>query len=95
MYTRVTSFKIDPARIAELSDKIREMRRKVQALPGLAHAYAAWRPDGHGIIVALYQDKAAAERAVARLQALWGELAGLVAGAPRIDVYDNAEQLTL
>jgi quinol monooxygenase YgiN len=95
MFARVTSFKIDPARVAELRDKMREMQPRVQALPGLAHAYAAWRGDGHGIIVALYQDKAAAERAVARMQGLWGELAGLVAGVPRIDTYDNAEQLTL
>jgi hypothetical protein len=93
MYARVTSFKVDPARVAEVSAKIGEMRPRAQALPGLVHAYVAWRADGHGIIVALYEDKAAADRAVARMQALWGELAGLLAQNPRIDTFDRAEQL--
>ena len=33
-------------------------------------------------------------RAVARIQALWGNLAGLVTGAPRTDAYETAEHLT-
>ena len=94
MYARVTTFKVDPARVAEVRDKLREMRPRAQALPGLAHAYVAWRGDGQGIVIALYEDKAAAERAVARMQALWGELAGLLAQFPRIDTFDFAEQLT-
>jgi hypothetical protein len=94
MYARVTTFKVDPARIAELRTKIADMRPRAKALPGLSHAYAAWRADGQGILVALYQDKVAADRAVARMQALWGELAGLVSGLPRVDTFENAEQLT-
>jgi quinol monooxygenase YgiN len=94
MYARVTTFKVDPARLAELATKIEEMRPKAGRLPGLAHVYAAWRRDGQGVLVALYQDKAAAERAVARVQALWGDLAGLLDAPPRIDAYEIVEQLT-
>jgi len=94
MYARVTTFKVDPARIGELADKIDELRPRAKALPGLADAYAAWRADGQGIVVALYEDRTAADRAVARMQALWGELAGLISGFPRVDTYESAEQLT-
>jgi len=94
MYARVTTFKVDPARIAELGAKIAEMRPRADALPGLAHAYAAWRADGQGIVVALYEDRRAADRAVARMQALWGAFAGLISATPRVDVYENADELT-
>jgi hypothetical protein len=95
MYARVTTFKVDPARVAELDSKVRDMRPRIMQIPGLAQAYAAWRADGQGVLVALYRDRAAADRAVGRLQALWGELAGLVIGVPRIETYDAAEQLTI
>ena len=83
MYARVTTFKVDPARLHELSAKIEQMGPRAKALPGMIDAYTAWRGDGQGIIVALYNSKEDADRAVARIQALWGDLAGLVSGAPR------------
>jgi hypothetical protein len=93
MYARVTSFKVDPARLAELSAKIAEMRPRAKALPGMVDAYAAWRADGQGVVVAVYENKEAADRAVARIQALWGDLVGLLSGAPRTDTYDNAAHI--
>jgi len=94
MYARVTSFKVDPSRLPELSAKIEEMRPRAKALPGMVDAYAAWRADGQGVVVALYENKEAADRAVARIQALWGNLAGLLSGAPRTDAYETAERIT-
>ena len=94
MYVRVTSFKVDPSRLPELSAKIEEMGPRAKALPGMVDAYAAWRADGQGVVVALYENKAAADRAVARVQALWGDLVGLLSGAPRTDAYENAAHVT-
>lgn len=94
MYVRVTSFKVDPSRLPELSAKIEEMGPRAKALPGMVDTYAAWRADGQGVVVALYENKAAADRAVARVQALWGDLVGLLSGAPRTDAYENAAHVT-
>ena len=94
MYVRVTNFKVDPSRLPELSAKVEEMGPRAKALPGMVDAYAAWRADGQGVIVALYENKAAADRAVARIQALWGDLAGLLSAAPRTDAYENAAHVT-
>jgi hypothetical protein len=87
MYARVTSFKVDPARLPELSAKVKEMA-------GMVDAYAAWRSDGQGVVVALYESKEAADRVVARIQALFGGLAGLLSGPPRTDAYETAEHIT-
>jgi hypothetical protein len=94
MYARVTSFKVDPARLPELSAKIEEMAPRAKALPGIIDAYVAWRDDGQGVLVAIYESKEAAARAVGRIQAIWGSLAGLVSAAPRTDAYDNAAHIT-
>ena len=42
----------------------------------------------------LYESKEAADAAVARIQAIWGNLAGLLSGAPRTDAYENAAHIT-
>ena len=94
MYVRVTSFKVDPARVPELSTKVAEMGPRAKALPGMVDAYAAWRADGQGVIVAVYRSKEDADRAVARIQALWGDLVGLLSGAPRTDAYESAAHIT-
>ena len=67
MYVRVTSFKVDPSRLPELSAKIEEMGPRAKALPGMVDAYAAWRADGQGVLVAIYESKETADAAVARI----------------------------
>jgi hypothetical protein len=94
MYVRVTSFKVDPARLQELSAKVAEMAPRAKALPGIIDVYAAWRGDGQGVLVAIYRSKEDADRAVARIQAMWGSLAGLVADAPRTDAYEHGTHVT-
>ena len=94
MYARVTAFEVDPARLPELAAKMAEMAPRAKALPGMVDAYAAWRSDGKGVVVAIYESREAADRAVARVQALWGNLAGLVSGAPRTDAYETVARLT-
>ena len=94
MYARVTSFKVDPARLSEVEAKAREMAHRVKALPGMVDAYCAWRGDGQGVMVAVYRSKADADAAVGRIQAIWGNLAGLLSGAPRTDTYDNVAHVT-
>ena len=66
MYARVTTFKVDPSRLAELSAKIKEMGPRAKALPGMVDAYGAWRGDGQGVVVAALRSKADADRAVAQ-----------------------------
>jgi len=94
MYARITTFKVDPARLGELSAKVEEMGPRAKRLPGMVDVYAAWRADGQGVLVALYESKEAADSAVKRVQALWGDLAGLLSGAPRTDTYETATHVT-
>src|SRR5262245_11172543 len=50
MYARVTTFKVDPSRVAELPAKVAEMGPRAKRLPGVVEIYAAWRSDGQGVV---------------------------------------------
>jgi quinol monooxygenase YgiN len=93
MYARVTTIKVDPARLSELSAKLKEMSPAAKALSGIIDVYAAWRADGQGTVVAIYNSKADADAAAAKIQAIWGTLADLLKGAPNTDTYDNVEHV--
>ncbi len=93
MYARITTFKVDPARLGELPAKIKEMGPAAEALPGVVDVYAAWRADGQGSITAIYKSKADADAAAAKVQALWGGLSALLNGAPSTEAYDSVEQI--
>jgi hypothetical protein len=93
MYARVTTFKVDPARLGEVSAKFKEMAPAAEALPGIVDVYAAWRADGQGSVTAIYQNKADADAAAAKIKELWGGLSGLLKGAPITEMYDSVEHM--
>lgn len=94
MYMRVTTFKVAPERLDELAAKVADMKRLAKAIPGLVSTHVAWRGDGQGTVVSLYESKERAQAAVGRIQAVWGAMAGVVAGAPRVDAYDTVEAVS-
>lgn len=94
MYMRVTTFKVAPERLEELAAKVADMKRLAKAIPGLVSTHVAWRADGQGTVVSLYESKERAQAAVGRIQAVWGAMASVVASAPRVDAYDIVEAIS-
>jgi len=93
MYVRVTAFEVDPSRLPNLAETIAKIAPIAKALPGVVDIYVAWRDDGRGVVVASYDSEAAARKAIARLQAVWGELATLLKTPPRTDSFDHVEHV--
>jgi quinol monooxygenase YgiN len=93
MYVRVTAFEVEPSSLAKLSDKIAKIAPIAKTLPGVVDIYVAWRGDGRGLVVAAYASEEAAKKAVARLQAVWGELADLLISPPRTDAFEHVEHV--
>ena len=92
MYMRVTTFKVAPERLDELAAKVADMKRLAKAIPGLVSTHVAWRAEG--TVVSLYESKERAAAAIGRIQAVWGAMASVVAGAPRVDAYDTVEAIS-
>ena len=66
----------------------------IKAWPGMIDARAAWRADGQGVVIAIYQSREHADAAMRRLQVIWGSIADLLTGPPRTDVYDTVQHIT-
>jgi len=93
MYARVTTFKVDPSRLSELATKVKEMTPAATALPGIVDVYVAWRTDGQGAVTSIYDSKASADSAAAKIQAIWATLAGLLQGSPKTETYESVEHI--
>jgi hypothetical protein len=94
MFARVTSFKVDPARLPELEAKVQDLGKLAKALPGMIDAYATWRADGQGMVVSIYESQRQAEAAAARIQAVFGALAAMLTAPPKTDIYENVAHIT-
>ena len=80
--------------IPALGKTVAQLGRLIKALPGMVDAHAAWREDGQGVVVAIYQSREHADAAMRRLQVIWGDLADLLVGSPRTDVYESVQHIT-
>ena len=94
MYARITTFHVDPSRLGELPAKVARLGHLIKALPGMLDARVAWRQDGQGVVIATYQSREHADAAMRRLQVIWGDLADLLVGSPRTDVYESVQHIT-
>jgi len=93
MYVRVTTFEVDPSDVSKLSNKIAKIAPIAKSLAGVVDIYVAWRGDGRGVVVAAYESEDAAKKALARLQAVWGELASVLKSPPRTDSFEQVEHV--
>ena len=93
MYARVTTYQADPARISELTAKLREIKDELADMDGLVDWYTVWRADGHGVVFTIFEDKAAADASLDTVRTIWSGLAGLLKGMPKPENFDNVETL--
>ena len=93
MYTRVTTYQADPARLNELTAKLPQIKAKLGKMDGLVDWYASWRADGHGVIFSVFEDQASADASLSQVRELWAGLAGLLKAPPRAEGFENVETL--
>ena len=84
MYARVTTYRVDPAKLGEMVASIDEIKAKMAEISGMLMAYSAWNDDGAGVVTAVYESEAAAEAAKPQIGAVWAGLEGLLTAAPRL-----------
>jgi hypothetical protein len=94
MYARITTVQFDPAKLAQLTAKTSELSAGVKKMKGVIDTYSVWRADGLGVVIAIFDSKESADAAAEQAKAIWGGLAGMLKGAPKIEVFDNVEHLS-
>lgn len=89
MYARVSRYRMKPERFEEAQALVEQIKPQIQALPGLRDWKNVGRADdGTGVVIALYDDEAAANAATAAAQEIWGRFADHLAGPPQVEGYD-------
>jgi hypothetical protein len=89
MYTRVTTFQADPARLSELTAKLPDIKDQVSEMDGLVDWYIVWRGDGHGLVFTVFQDNASAEASLAEVRGIWNDIMGLLKMPPKVENFDS------
>jgi hypothetical protein len=93
LYVRVTTSRADPTRPEDLNLKLPAIKAKLEELDGIIDWYAAWRPDGQGVVFTVFDGKAAAEASLNEARGMWAGLSGLLKAAPKAETFNAVETL--
>ncbi len=93
MYARVTSYHVDPARVAEMPAVLADLKRGCMALPGIKSYNTAWREDGRGISMTIYDGRASCEEAGPALNDIWSSFSNILIAEPVTELYDQTKDM--
>ena len=94
MYARITHFHVYESKLDELERRLTGLCAKLQTIHGLVDAYSAWRDDGQGISIALYDNEGHADKAALEVQSMWASFDDLLSAPIQVATYDTAMHLT-
>ena len=78
MHVRVTHYRVKPGRVDEAVAGRDELMPEIERIPGLKRYMNLWNDDGTGLVVAVYESKAAAEASAETAKAMWSRLSDLL-----------------
>jgi quinol monooxygenase YgiN len=87
MYARVTHYEVRPDKVKEAQGLFREAHAIVRKVPGLKSFTNVMREDGKGLILALYENKAAAGAAAPQVREYWMRFTAVLAAPPMLEDY--------
>ena len=87
MYARVTHYEVRPEKIKEAHDLFQEAQAIVRKASGLKSFTNVMREDGKGLILALYENKAAAGAAAPLVREYWMRFTSVLAAPPMLEDY--------
>ena len=93
MYARVTMYQVDPARIHEMDAELSDLRPHCKALPGIVVYNTVWREDGRGISTTIYDCRASAEEAAAKLEYIWAKFSDLLIEEPVTELFTRTANM--
>ena len=93
MYARVTTYQVDPARINEMDAALGELRGHCKSLPGILVYNTVWREDGRGISTTIYDCRASADEAAAKLEYIWASFSDLLIEEPVTELFNRTANM--
>lgn len=88
MFLRMTTWKANDQ--ATMRSVVESKREQIASVPGMTSCHVAWNADGSGVTFALYESEAAAVASTEQIQAIWSDLASLLAAPPETATYSES-----
>ena len=92
MYVRITKYQVAPSMLDDMVARLDEIGAQLSKISGTLVAYNAWNDDGESVVFGIYESEAAAEAAQPRIREIWGELEGLLVGAPEPQTFSRVKK---
>jgi len=93
MYTRLTTFQADKAKLGTLEQSMDSVRTQLKEVSGLVSCHSSWNDNGNGAVTAVYESQEVAEAAAAKVRGIWGSLAGMLTEPPSTSAYEHVVDL--
>lgn len=87
MYARIGRYEVDPEKVAEAEAIARKALSFVRKVPGIKSYTHVMSDDGKGLVVAIYENKAAAGAAAPLVQQFWLRFSAVLVAQPRLEEF--------
>lgn len=87
MYARIGRYEVEPDNIAEAKEIARKALSFVRKVPGIKSYTHVMNDDGKGLVVAIYENKAAAGAAAPLVQQFWLRFSPVLLAQPRLEEF--------
>ena len=91
MYTRITTFNVNPESFDESDALAAKIKPAVLAIPGVEHYFRARNEDGTATTIAIYKDREAADAATDTVKGLFAQFADFMTSPPQASGYEIKE----
>ena len=93
MYTRVTTYSVDPSKVDEATAGMEDIKKKIQSISGLQVCISSMQSSGRGVVTAVYDSQESADAALPVVREVWSNFGDLLLGAPDSEGYEMVEDM--
>jgi hypothetical protein len=93
MYTRVTTYNVDPSKVDEATAGMEGIKKKIQSISGLQVCISSMQSSGRGVVTAVYDSQESADAALPIVREVWSNFGDLLLGAPDSEGYEMVEDM--
>ena len=87
MYTRITTYRMNPEKFDEALTLAEELKPKIMEIPGIKYWFNNGNEDGSCAVIAIYESEEAAEAAKGAASALFARFAEYMESEPQPQGY--------
>ncbi len=94
MFARITPYQLKPGTVEAATERARELKSEIMALPGMIEFTNAVNEDGSGYVLSLVESREISEGNAERVKQIWAKMGEFLAAMPVPEGYDVVDHWT-